>query len=203
MRRFTLLALAWWVAVVLAACQAGGSPATEPPAPPRPTALAPASPTVRPAATPTRAAGQPQVSTAQPNRPAEVTMLPQPQPGPEGWTEISTEPPDWSQVQKVPFYVEDARLVRMDKERLVLQVRGQRPRPCDGVRAQVRVAPDAARIEVEVFGIANPRMLCVEMLAPTQGVVDLTPWLQGLPPGQYTVFLNTAPVDTLTWPPDE
>ncbi len=203
MRRFTLLALAWWVAVALVACQAGGPAATEPPQPPPPTPLAPASPPAQPAATATPPQGGPQVSTAQPNRPAEVTMLPQPQPGPDGWTELSTEPPDWSQVHKVPFYVEDARLARLDHGRIVLQVRGQRPRPCDGVRAQVRVAPDAARIEVQVFGITNPRMLCVEMLAPTQAMLDLTPWLKGLPPGQYTVFLNAAPVDTLTWPPDE
>jgi hypothetical protein len=67
-----------------------------------------------------------------------------------------------------------------------LSISGNLPTPCHQLRAEVN-APDAEnKINVNVYTVVDPNMLCTQVLKPFQENIGLETY----PPGHYTVWAN-------------
>ncbi len=105
---------------------------------------------------------------------------------------IPTPGPKESSWQQGPFYLQEARVeIRGNAWRLV--VSGSSPTPCHQVRH--RVTLEGARLLVEIFTLRDPDVMCIQMLQPFSGEVDLTPWARQHPGAE--VWVNGQRVGTL------
>jgi len=67
-----------------------------------------------------------------------------------------------------------------------LSISGNLPTPCHALRAEIN-APDAEnKINLNVYSVVDPNMLCAQMLKPFQENIGLETY----PPGHYTVWVN-------------
>ncbi len=72
-----------------------------------------------------------------------------------------------------PFYLNRVWLEHRE-DRWWLWVEGSLPTPCH--QARVQVQPDPEKLQVEVFTVRDPNAICIQVLKPFTGYVDLTPW---------------------------
>jgi inhibitor of cysteine peptidase len=67
-----------------------------------------------------------------------------------------------------------------------LHIQGALPTPCHQLRVEV-AAPDSQNlIQVSVYSVVDPAVICTQVLAP----FDVTVPLQGYSTGTYTVIVN-------------
>ena len=71
-----------------------------------------------------------------------------------------------------------------------LVLSGNLPTPCHQLRIAVNQPDDANRILVEVYSVADPEQVCIQMLQP----FEITYSLGSFPSGSYTVLVNGAEV---------
>lgn len=87
-------------------------------------------------------------------------------------------------------------LVIMESYPLQIRVmmKGNLPTPCHHLRAKVD-EPDAQnRIEVEVFSLSEPDVVCIQVLQAFESSINLGPY----PDGTYTVWVNGELVGEFT-----
>ena len=87
-------------------------------------------------------------------------------------------------------YLESAELLTLESfpPQYGLALTGNLPDPCHHLRVQV-AAPDASnRIFLDVYSVADPDAMCVQMLQPFDASVPLS--TSGLSAGHYTVWVN-------------
>lgn len=78
----------------------------------------------------------------------------------------------------------------------MLQLQGSLPTPCHELRAVVP-EPDAQnRIDVEVYSVVDPGVVCIQMLEPFETNISL----DSFPAGQYTVLVNGEEVGEIDAP---
>ncbi|NPA06176.1 MAG: hypothetical protein GXO54_02095 [Chloroflexi bacterium] len=80
--------------------------------------------------------------------------------------------------ERAAAYVEAVELVQLthDKPRWVLAVTGTLPTPCHQPRATAKVSD--GRLLVTLYSVREPaHAVCVEVLQPFQGYIDLSPWI--------------------------
>ena len=78
----------------------------------------------------------------------------------------------------------------------VLHLAGTMPTPCHQLRVQV-AEPDAQkRVQVQVYSMVNPSMICTQVLVEFDASVPLS--FPG--PGEYTVWVNEQPAGSVTVP---
>jgi hypothetical protein len=69
---------------------------------------------------------------------------------------------------------------------ITLSLQGNLPTPCHNLRAKIS-EPDAEnKINVEVYTVVDPNMMCTQVLKPFQETVELGTF----PNGHYSVFVN-------------
>lgn len=114
---------------------------------------------------------------------------------PSGGGPMSTLPtpgPQESSWQPGPFYLQEVRLER-EGDTWRLMVSGSAPTPCHQVRH--RVTLEGERLLIEIFTLREPKAMCIEMLQPFSGEVDLTPWARQYP--GIEVWVNNQRVGAL------
>ena len=91
-----------------------------------------------------------------------------------------------------PVYLDSTDLLILESfpPQYRLLLKGNLPDPCHGLEVVVP-APDAEGIiDVQVFSLADPETICIQVLEPFEESVSL----DGFPPGTYTVEVNGEPV---------
>ena len=78
----------------------------------------------------------------------------------------------------------------------VLNLSGSLPTPCHQLKTEVS-KPDAQnRIDVSVYTLVNPALMCTQVIKPFEAAVPLGQ----LASGRYTVYVNNAQVGEVTIP---
>lgn len=67
-----------------------------------------------------------------------------------------------------------------------LNLKGTLPTPCHQLRVSVQPPDVENRIEVEVYSVVDPNLMCAQVLGPFETAVPLT----GLPSGKYIILVN-------------
>lgn len=69
---------------------------------------------------------------------------------------------------------------------IALDIQGELPSPCHQLRAEVRDPDDQGRIQVELYSLSDPEVICIQVLEPFETNLSLGSY----PDGSYTVWLN-------------
>jgi len=77
-----------------------------------------------------------------------------------------------------------------------LQIQGSLPTPCHNLRADVNWSEGEPRIDVDLYSLAGPDAICVQVLEP----FDTNISLGSFPEGEYTVWVNGEQVGEFTAP---
>lgn len=87
-----------------------------------------------------------------------------------------------------PATVVQSELVIMESYplQLRLELSGNLPTPCNHLRAVVHEPDEQNRIEVEVFSLTEPDVVCIQVLESFEADISLGPY----PDGSYTVWVN-------------
>lgn len=91
---------------------------------------------------------------------------------------------------KGPLYISSAELLIMESFpiQVRLHVTGDLPTPCHRFQAEVS-QPDAEnRIDVNIYSLSNPELMCAQVLQPFDESVSIP--MSGRPDGTYSVYLN-------------
>jgi hypothetical protein len=114
-------------------------------------------------------------STEQPETPPDLPPLYLPRAGDEN-------------LERSEVYLESVDLVAMTSEppQFSLLIKGNLPTPCHQLRVVSHEADAQNRIMLEVYSLANPQAVCVQMLQPFEQSIQLG----SFPAGHYTVWIN-------------
>ncbi len=113
------------------------------------------------------------------------------EPGGSGSSPSPEKPADENLVAG-PVYLDSADLLVLESYPLQyrLLLKGSLPDPCHELKVVVP-APDAQGvIDVQVFSLADPGKVCIQVLEPFETSVSL----DGFPPGTFAVMVNGEPV---------
>ena len=116
---------------------------------------------------------------------------------PPGVPTMTVPPRDF---EKGPVYISSSELLIMESfpVQISLHITGDLPTPCHRFQAEV-AKPDAQnRIEVTVYSLANPELMCVQVLQPFEESVPIS--MDGAVDGTYSVWLNGEKVGEFTYP---
>jgi hypothetical protein len=69
---------------------------------------------------------------------------------------------------------------------ITLGISGNLPTPCHQLRANLNTPDEENKINVEVYTVVDPNMLCTQVLKPFQENIDLGTF----PSGHYSVWVN-------------
>ena len=108
-----------------------------------------------------------------------------------------TVPPGF---ERGPVYISSTDLLIMESfpVQIALHIIGDLPTPCHRFQAEV-AKPDAEnRIEVTAYSLANPELMCAQVLQPFEESVPIP--MDGAPDGTYSVWLNGEEVGEFTYP---
>jgi len=140
-------------------------------------------------------AEQPAYPPALPAAPAN----PAPYPLPEAAMELDWQPQAGDdQLLRNEVYLDSQLVVTLKSfpPQFILKLKGNLPTPCHKLRVQVN-PPDAARkIQVEVYSLAKPDEICIQMLQPFEVGVPL----KDLPAGTYEALVNQQAAGELIVP---
>jgi hypothetical protein len=89
---------------------------------------------------------------------------------------------------KGPVYLNSAELLILESfpPQYRLQLKGNLPDPCHKLEVVVPAPDEQGVIDVQVFSLADPEVICIQVLEPFEESVSL----DGFPPGTYTVDVN-------------
>jgi inhibitor of cysteine peptidase len=85
-------------------------------------------------------------------------------------------------------FVESAEVILLESfpVQVNLAVKGTLPTPCHLLRAEVGEPDENGRIDVELYSLTEPGVICIQVLQP----FDTTIPLGSYPSGSYTVYVN-------------
>jgi hypothetical protein len=85
-------------------------------------------------------------------------------------------------------YIDRADLLTLESYPLqfTLSVSGNLPDPCHHLRVSVSAPDSENRIDVQVYSLANPETMCIQVLEP----FDVNIPLGSFPTGEYELYLN-------------
>jgi hypothetical protein len=104
--------------------------------------------------------------------------------------DLYAQQPGDAQLLRGNVYLDSAQLLVLESypPQYRLALTGSLPDPCHSLRVQP-AAPDAEnRILVDVYALADPSAVCIQMLKPFTVSVPLV--VDGLPAGHYTVWVD-------------
>ena len=110
---------------------------------------------------------------------------------------ITVPPGDF---ERGPAYISSSDLLIMESfpVQIALHIIGDLPTPCHRFRTDV-ADPDAQnRIDVTAYSLANPELMCAQVLQPFEESVPIP--MDGAPDGTYSVWLNGEEVGEFTYP---
>lgn len=122
---------------------------------------------------------------AYPARPATPPAYPAPTQG----AGQPYPPPGDREGERSPVYLDssDVLLLESDPVQVRLVLRGSLPTPCHELRTRVSEPDEQNRIEVEVYSLADPDVICAQMLATFEEQVPLGSFADGT----YSVWVNS------------
>lgn len=82
------------------------------------------------------------------------------------------------------------------KKQAVLNLTGSLPTPCHKLQADVSAPDDQKHVNVSVYTLVNPNVICTQVIKPFETTVPLGT----LATGNYTVFVNGQPAGNVTVP---
>ena len=134
--------------------------------------------------------GEPSVIIDPPlNAPTEGPAMPT-SPPPSGGEPMPTfEPvPGDSKLTRGTVTLNSASLLILESYPVQVQVElnGYLPNPCHQLRVSVNPPDSNNRIEIEVYSVYDPEMMCIEVIKEFETSVSLGSY----PPGHYQVFVN-------------
>jgi hypothetical protein len=96
------------------------------------------------------------------------------------------------------IYIDNQQILTLESfpPQFMLEMKGNLPTPCHTLRVKVDPPNASQQIQVDVYSLAKPDEICVQMLQAFQVSVPL----KDLPPGTYEVLVNMQPVGELTVP---
>lgn len=77
-----------------------------------------------------------------------------------------------------------------------LQLSGDLPTPCHQLRVVVPLPDDQDQIQVEVYSLVDPEMICIQVLAPFDAQIPLGDFTQG----SFSVLINGEVVGAIDLP---
>jgi hypothetical protein len=121
---------------------------------------------------------------------------------PEGEAPVDNPAPDYApkpedaSLERGNVFLDEKGILNLESypPQFMLSLVGSLPTPCHQLRASV-AEPVDGKIDVDVYSISDPNMLCTEVLKPFSASVPL-----GTPPaGRYEVLVNGEKVGDLEW----
>ena len=77
---------------------------------------------------------------------------------------------------------------------IALEIQGELPSPCHHLKAEVIEPDDNSRIQVELYSLLDPDVMCIQVLEPFETMLSLG----SFPDGSYTVWVNGEQVGEFT-----
>lgn len=101
-------------------------------------------------------------------------------------------------LQRGQAFVQRADILVMESfpPQFSLNLRGTLPTPCHQLRVETAAPDDQNVIQVSVYSVVDPNMICVQVLASFEAGVPL----QGLSSGRYSVMVNGKEMGSLEVP---
>jgi hypothetical protein len=169
-----------------------------------------------PDSTPTSALHYPPVMEPPPATnlpPANTTSVPYPEPtvgGSPGDVVVSPPypapgyetPPAWmpapgdEKLVRGEVFIDEKQLLTLEiyPPQVMLHLKGSLPTPCHQLRVKVNGPDDQNSIQVEVYSLAKPDEICIQVLAP----FDVNIPLRNFPAGKFMVWVNGEKVGEIT-----
>lgn len=88
-------------------------------------------------------------------------------------------------------FVQEASLVIRESypPQISLNLKGELPTPCHQLRAEISEPTADNKINIDVYSVVNPDMMCTQVTKPFEESVDLGTFASG----HYSVFVNGEP----------
>jgi hypothetical protein len=101
--------------------------------------------------------------------------------------EYAPQPGD-EKLQAGNIYINSSELLTLESYPLqfVLSVSGDLPDPCHQLRVKVNEPDSENRIDINVYTLVNPDMMCIQVLKPFEINIPLG----SFPTGEYQIYLN-------------
>jgi hypothetical protein len=144
-------------------------------------------------------AGQPEYPPPQASVPAGQAPYPVP-----AVPQAPVASPPWEQqpgddkLQRGNVYLDSQQILTLESfpPQFMLELKGNLPTPCHKLRVKVNPPDENQQIQVEVYSLANPAEICIQVLEAFQVSVPL----KDLSSGVYQVLVNQQPAGELTVP---
>jgi hypothetical protein len=106
--------------------------------------------------------------------------------------------PGDDKLQRGNVYLDSQQILTLESfpPQFTLELKGNLPTPCSKLRVKLNMPDANQQIEVEVYSLADPTEICIQVLEAFQVSVPL----KGLPSGTYQVLVNQQPVGEMTVP---
>jgi hypothetical protein len=99
-----------------------------------------------------------------------------------------TPKPGDSKLLRSAVYLDETSILLMESYpvQVALTMKGNLPTPCHSLRISIADSDVENRIAIEVYSVADPNGVCIQILEP----FDVSIPLGSFPTGHYTVWLN-------------
>ncbi|MCS6770709.1 MAG: hypothetical protein NZ740_01630 [Kiritimatiellae bacterium] len=96
--------------------------------------------------------------------------------------------PGDEELTKGPVYINSADLLMLKTypPKYNVLIKGALPTPCHSWRAVVNPPNEAQKIDVDVYSLVDPNVVCIQVLVNFEGSVEIP----NPPPGRYEVRVN-------------
>lgn len=101
-------------------------------------------------------------------------------------------------MQRGAVYLDNIELVVRESypPQIALMLEGSLPTPCHQLRVKIQEADARGRIEIMVYSLVDPGLICAQVLEPFTESIELT----GLKDGEHSVFVNGQKVGEFNYP---
>ena len=91
-------------------------------------------------------------------------------------------------MQRGNVYIDEQNILVLESfpPQFKLALKGELPTPCHQLRVRIEEPDQDNRIQVIVYSVVKANELCIQVLEPFQVQIPL----EGLPTGQYSVWVN-------------
>lgn len=102
-------------------------------------------------------------------------------------TPYDPQPGDSNLIRGEAFIQEMDLLIRESfPPQIALTLNGELPTSCHQLRVQVHEPDNENRINVDVYSVVNPDLVCIQVVEPFEATIDLGTF----PTGHYSVWVN-------------
>jgi hypothetical protein len=130
----------------------------------------------------------PATSTPAPDLPVSPSDPPMDTPAEEPLAMPYAPQPEDTNLSRGEIFIEEKGLVIRESfpPQIALGISGNLPTPCHQLRAVINEANAENRINVEVYSVVDPNMICTQVLKPFMENIELGTF----PNGHYSVYVN-------------